>query len=92
MLCLRVLSTAKQRPQNTELGKLSIDESLFLTLAERYEEAPIEDRWRAILDDVKDEYLSPHQAFPWIVGFSGGKDSTVVAHAVFEALLDIPPR
>lgn len=40
---------------------------------------------------VKDEYLSGAQGWPWIVGFSGGKDSTVVAHAVFEALGAIPP-
>lgn len=52
---------------------------------------PIADRWNEVVQHVKDEYLSPTQAYPWIVGFSGGKDSTVVAHAVFEALLDIPP-
>lgn len=51
----------------------------------------IADRWRGIVDDVKDEYLSEKQRYPWIIGFSGGKDSTVVVHAVFEALLDIPP-
>lgn len=51
----------------------------------------IEDRWHGIVDDVKDEYLSENQRYPWIIGFSGGKDSTVVAHAVFEALLNIPP-
>lgn len=52
---------------------------------------PITERWAEIVQHVKDEYLSPTQAYPWIVGFSGGKDSTVVAHAVFEALLAIPP-
>lgn len=52
---------------------------------------PIAERWRDIIKLVKDEYLSTTQAYPWIVGFSGGKDSTVVAHAVFEALLAIPP-
>jgi len=51
----------------------------------------IEVRWRDIVQNVKSEYLSESQNFPWIVGFSGGKDSTVVAHAVFEALLAIPP-
>lgn len=54
-------------------------------------ERPIEDRWQDIIRHVKDEYLSSAQNYPWIVGFSGGKDSTVVAHAVFEALLAIPP-
>jgi DNA sulfur modification protein DndC len=52
---------------------------------------PIAERWADIVQHVKDEYLSATQAYPWIVGFSGGKDSTVVAHAVFEALLSIPP-
>lgn len=48
-------------------------------------------RWQAIIDEIKDEYISETQRFPWIVGFSGGKDSTVLVHAVFEALLAIPP-
>lgn len=54
-------------------------------------ERPIADRWKDIVQHVKDEYLSTAQSYPWIVGFSGGKDSTVVAHAVFEALRAIPP-
>lgn len=53
--------------------------------------SPIAERWKRIVQLVKEEYLSPTQSYPWIVGFSGGKDSTVVAHAVFEALLDTPP-
>lgn len=41
--------------------------------------------------DLADEYHKPHDD-PWIVGFSGGKDnSTLVAHLVFELLLDLPP-
>ncbi len=52
---------------------------------------PISERWADIVQHVKEEYLSEVQAYPWIVGFSGGKDSTVVAHAVFEALQAIPP-
>jgi DNA sulfur modification protein DndC len=51
----------------------------------------IQSRWHDIINNVRDEYLSANQRFPWIVGFSGGKDSTVVAHAVFEALLSVPP-
>lgn len=43
-----------------------------------------------VLEDMRDEYRQPH-AYPWIVGFSGGKDSTVVAHLVFEMLLGLPP-
>ena len=58
-----------------------------------FEEAnrPIQERWSEIVQHIKDEYLSMAQSYPWIVGFSGGKDSTVVAHAVFEALQAIPP-
>lgn len=44
-----------------------------------------------IVSDIRAEYLSDTQSFPWIIGFSGGKDSTLVAHAVFSALLDISP-
>jgi len=40
---------------------------------------------------IRDEYLDETQRYPWVIGFSGGKDSTVVAQGVFEALLTIPP-
>ncbi|MEI6762237.1 MAG: DNA phosphorothioation system sulfurtransferase DndC [Betaproteobacteria bacterium] len=56
-----------------------------------FEERPVEERWLDIVRLVKDEYQSNAQNYPWIVGFSGGKDSTLVAHAVFEALQEIPP-
>lgn len=55
------------------------------------DDQPVTDRWRDIVRLVKDEYLSGAQHYPWIVGFSGGKDSSLVAHAVFEALQAIPP-
>jgi DNA sulfur modification protein DndC len=45
---------------------------------------------REISGDLRDEYLQPH-ATPWIIGFSGGKDSTLLAQLVFEMLLDLPP-
>jgi DNA sulfur modification protein DndC len=51
----------------------------------------ITDKWQSIVSEIKEEYLSTNQPYPWILGFSGGKDSTLLAHAVFEALLDIPP-
>ena len=53
--------------------------------------ATSEEFFNQVVADVRDEYLSDTQSFPWIVGFSGGKDSTLVAHAVFAALLDISP-
>jgi DNA sulfur modification protein DndC len=49
------------------------------------------DFWEDVVHAVRTEYLSDSQDYPWIIGFSGGKDSTVVAQAVFEALLQIPP-
>ncbi len=52
---------------------------------------PLDRRIEAILDDLRDEYQQPHEA-PWIVGFSGGKDSTLLAQLVFEMLLALPPR
>lgn len=44
----------------------------------------------AIAADLRDEYRQPHRT-PWILGFSGGKDSTLLAQLVFEMLLDLPP-
>lgn len=49
------------------------------------------DRLRAILADLREEYLQPHST-PWILGFSGGKDSTLLAQLVCEMLLSLPPR
>ncbi|ABM43086.1 3'-phosphoadenosine 5'-phosphosulfate sulfotransferase [Acidovorax sp. JS42] len=56
-------------------------------------ERPLEgaELWEEVVRAVRAEYLSETQAYPWIIGFSGGKDSTVVSQAVFEALLQVPP-
>ncbi len=40
--------------------------------------------------DLRDEYLQDHLT-PWIIGFSGGKDSTLVLQLVLEMLLELPP-
>ena len=48
-----------------------------------------EDSFDAIRREIADEYAQPHEK-PWIVGFSGGKDSTLVAHLVMEHLLSLP--
>ncbi len=45
---------------------------------------------RAIRRDIRDEYLQTHTR-PWIVGFSGGKDSTLLLQLVVETLLTIAP-
>jgi DNA sulfur modification protein DndC len=45
---------------------------------------------QAIRRDLREEYLQPH-AWPWIIGFSGGKDSTLILHLVVECLKTVPP-
>ena len=47
--------------------------------------------FQTIKNNIIEEYLNQSQSYPWIVTFSGGKDSTLVAHLVFEALLELPP-
>ncbi len=50
----------------------------------------LEAKLEAARDDIRDEYLQPH-ATPWIIGFSGGKDSTLVLQLVIETILDLAP-
>lgn len=38
---------------------------------------------------IAEEYSQPH-CKPWIIGFSGGKDSTLVTHLVIDHLLALP--
>lgn len=40
--------------------------------------------------DLLDEYRQDH-TYPWIIGYSGGKDSTLVTHLAFEMLMRLPP-
>jgi DNA sulfur modification protein DndC len=47
-------------------------------------------RLAAIRHELADEYGAEHD-HPWIIGFSGGKDSTLVCHLVSEMLLSLPP-
>lgn len=45
---------------------------------------------KAIRRELRDEYLQPHDK-PWIIGFSGGKDSTLLAQLVVESILSVAP-
>jgi DNA sulfur modification protein DndC len=45
---------------------------------------------RSIRREMREEYLQPHDS-PWMIGFSGGKDSTLILHLVIECLLAIAP-
>ncbi len=39
--------------------------------------------------ELLDEYLQPHST-PWVIGYSGGKDSTLVVHLVLDMLAEMP--
>ena len=52
--------------------------------------ADLSARLHQIVADLRLEYEQDH-AVPWIIGFSGGKDSTLLAQLVWEMLLDLPP-
>lgn len=45
---------------------------------------------KAAKAELRDEYLQPHD-WPWILAFSGGKDSTLVLQLVVEMLLELAP-
>lgn len=42
-----------------------------------------------IIEDIKEQYLEDDNNIPWIIGFSGGKDSTTVLTLVWRALLAV---
>ena len=47
-------------------------------------------RLRTVQRDIREEYLAANTD-PWIIGYSGGKDSTLLTRLVFEMLLDLAP-
>ena len=79
---------AEQSEDSAEARKLTERPSMTLN-------GPIADldllnaKLRAIRRELRNEYLLPHTK-PWIIGFSGGKDSTLLAHLVVETLLGLP--
>ena len=46
---------------------------------------------RNVLETVREEYCKQHSD-PWIVAYSGGKDSTLLLHLVWEVLLSLQPQ
>lgn len=44
-----------------------------------------------IREEIRQEYLADHQ-HPWVIGFSGGKDSTLVVQLVIDALMLLAPH
>lgn len=51
---------------------------------------PEASKFSSIRDSLRDLYLSDPR--PWLIGFSGGKDSTLVAALIFETVLALPPE
>lgn len=47
--------------------------------------------YEQIKQNIIEEYLSEDQSYPWIIGFSGGKDSTLTAQLCLDALVETPP-
>ena len=50
----------------------------------------LEEKVNAVLEDMRDLYL--HDTRPWIIGLSGGKDSTCITQLVYNMLLSLPPE
>jgi DNA sulfur modification protein DndC len=46
--------------------------------------------YQQIRDSLRQLYVDDPR--PWLVGYSGGKDSTMVASLVFDAVLSVPPE
>lgn len=44
--------------------------------------------FRALSSEIQEVYLG--DSIPWVIGFSGGKDSTTVLQMVFYALSELP--
>src|SRR5437660_1741126 len=61
-----------------------------LPLVERREPSVFERKSvKAFQEEVQRIYLADHR--PWVVGYSGGKDSTATLQLVWYSLADLPP-
>lgn len=47
---------------------------------------------RTLLDEIQEQYLEDDNKRPWIVGFSGGKDSTLLLQLTWLAIREIPAQ
>lgn len=50
----------------------------------------LQEKLRSIKAEIRDQYRT-QRPMPWIIGFSGGKDSTLLTQLVVEAILALPP-
>lgn len=49
----------------------------------------IQDRINLAISNIKEQYLAKDNDLPWLIGYSGGKDSTCTAQLVFRALMEL---
>src|SRR5271168_2440681 len=70
----------------------SMDQTNFAMIAADGSDgiSTLERKLAVVRAELLAEYRAQH-SYPWIVGFSGGKDSTLVLQLVFEMLLDLAP-
>lgn len=47
-------------------------------------------KWQDIREEIKTVYLADER--PWVIGYSGGKDSTSAVQLVWEAIAELPPE
>lgn len=49
----------------------------------------IADRIEFAIAKIKKQYLSKNESYPWLIGYSGGKDSSCTAQLTFRALTEL---
>lgn len=89
--CVSSPLSALTTPKNPLLAYSLLNPMCYTTKIFRRSIDMSEPLFESLIHDLIQEYTSETQRFPWIVGFSGGKDSTLVAQLVFEAILKIAP-
>ena len=55
-----------------------------------FAESSLKEAVRTICDEIRELYQ--WDAIPWVIGYSGGKDSTAVLQLVWLALQELPPE
>ncbi|MBI3045443.1 MAG: DNA phosphorothioation system sulfurtransferase DndC [Betaproteobacteria bacterium] len=55
------------------------------------QQSEVLDRLGSIRSEIRNEYAQQHRK-PWVIGFSAGKDSSVLLHIVIDALLTVAPE
>jgi len=57
-------------------------------LSKKIDTTPLNNKLYSIVNEIKEQYLE--DTTPWVIAFSGGKDSTAVLQLVFIAISELP--